>query len=55
VPYKSLAQEGYFHTHEAQLKKEGVDVDEWDAATKGSHLPERAKPSGLTGISRKSN
>jgi len=39
MPYKSLAQEGYFHTHRAQLERQGVDVDEWDAATKGSKLP----------------
>lgn len=42
MPFKSLAQAGYFHTHKAQLEKQGVNVDEWDAATKGKHLPKRA-------------
>ena len=42
MPYKSLAQEGYFHTHKRQLEAQGVNVGEWDAATKGQHLPERA-------------
>ena len=42
MPYKSQAQAGFFHTHKAQLEKQGVNVDEWDAATKGKKLPERA-------------
>jgi hypothetical protein len=42
MPYKSQAQAGYFHTHKAQLERQGVDVGEWDAATKGKHLPRRA-------------
>lgn len=41
MPYKSLAQEGYFHTHEKELAKQGVDISEWDKATKGKHLPKR--------------
>jgi hypothetical protein len=42
MPYKSQAQAGYFHTHKAQLEKQGVNVDEWDAASKGKSLPKRA-------------
>jgi hypothetical protein len=42
MPYVSRAQAGYFHTHKAALEKQGVNVDEWDAATKGQHLPKRA-------------
>jgi hypothetical protein len=41
MPYKSQAQAGYFHTHKAELEKQGVDVDEWDRATKGQHLPKK--------------
>jgi hypothetical protein len=41
-PYKSKAQEGYFHANKAKLEKQGVNVSEWDAATKGKQLPERA-------------
>jgi hypothetical protein len=37
MPYVSRAQQGYFHTHRAQLAKQGVDVDEWDKASKGQH------------------
>lgn len=42
MPYKSQAQAGYFHTHEKELAAQGVDVSEWDAASKGMHLPKRA-------------
>ena len=41
MPYKSQAQAGYFHTHKAELEKQGVDVGEWDRATKGKSLPKR--------------
>ena len=43
MPYRSQAQEGYFHTHKAQLERQGVNVGEWDRATKGKHLPKRVK------------
>jgi hypothetical protein len=44
VPYKSKAQERFFHTDTA--KKAGItsaDVKEWDKASKGKKLPERKK------------
>jgi hypothetical protein len=41
MPYVSEAQRGYFHAHEAELKKQGVDVAEWDKASKGKTLPKR--------------
>lgn len=44
MPYESQAQAGYFHTHKAELEKQGVDVDEWDRATKGKKLPKRKHP-----------
>jgi len=43
MPYKSLAQAGYFHTNKKKLEKQGVNVAEWDRATKGKKLPKRAK------------
>jgi hypothetical protein len=46
MPYESKAQAGYFHTHKAELEKQGVDVGEWDRATKGKHLPARAQTGG---------
>jgi hypothetical protein len=46
IPYASKAQEGYFNANRAKLEKQGVDVDEWNAASKGKKLPERkGKPS----------
>lgn len=45
MPYASKAQEGYFHAHKDMLEKQGVDVNEWDAASKGKSLPEKKKPS----------
>ena len=44
MPYKSKAQAGYFHTHKAELARQGVNVDEWDAASRGKSLPKQAKP-----------
>ena len=44
MPYDSKAQQGYFHAHKAELEKMGVDVDEWDKASKGQkNLPEHVK------------
>ena len=45
MPYKSAAQRAYFHANKAKLESQGVDVDEWDRATKGKKLPKRAKKS----------
>jgi hypothetical protein len=41
MPFKSLAQEGFLHAHPEKLGKKGLA--EWDAATKGKHLPEHVK------------
>lgn len=49
MPYASRAQEAYFNIHRAELEKQGVDVDEWNSASKGMKLPQRAaapKPKG---------
>jgi hypothetical protein len=43
MPYKSQAQAAYFHEHKAELEKLGVNVDEWDEASKGEKLPEHAR------------
>jgi hypothetical protein len=52
MPYISQKQAGYFHTHRAQLERQGVNVDEWDAATKGKHLPKEAKKTDITQMSK---
>ena len=43
MPYKSKAQAAYFNTHRRELEKEGVNVDEWNKASKGKKLPKRVK------------
>jgi hypothetical protein len=43
MPYKSDAQRAYFNANRAKLEQQGVDVDEWNSASKGMKLPKRAK------------
>lgn len=43
MPYKSKAQEAYFNANRKKLERQGVDVNEWNQASKGKHLPEHAK------------
>lgn len=42
MPFKSEAQRRYFEANRAKLEKQGVDVKEWEEASKGLKLPERA-------------
>jgi hypothetical protein len=42
MPYKSKAQERYFNVNRDRLEKQGVSVNEWNAASKGAKLPEKA-------------
>lgn len=39
MPFKSQAQERYFNANRAKLGKQGVNVSEWNAASKGMKLP----------------
>ena len=39
MPYKSLAQERYFNANRSKMERQGVDVDEWNQASKGRSLP----------------
>jgi hypothetical protein len=41
MPYKSQAQEAYFNIHRKELEKQGVDVAEWNKASKGKKLPKK--------------
>ena len=43
MPYRSKAQEAYFNANKGKLERQGVDVNEWNAASKGKKLPERAR------------
>jgi hypothetical protein len=55
MSYKSRAQAAYFNIHKKELGAEGVDVSEWNSASKGMKLPKRAKgkdkKSGWTSLS----
>jgi len=41
MPFKSKAQAAYFNIHRKQLEKQGVNVDEWNSASKGKQLTKR--------------
>ena len=43
MPYKSDAQRKFFHANDKELKKQGVNVKEWDKASKGKKLPKKVK------------
>lgn len=43
MPFKSKAQRGYFNANKKKLEKQGVDVNEWNKATKGKKLPKKKK------------
>ena len=46
MPYKSQAQESYFNANREKLEAQGVDVDEYNQASKGMKLPKKAKSKG---------
>jgi hypothetical protein len=43
MPYASKAQEKYFNANRKKLEKKGVNVTEWNKASKGKKLPKRKK------------
>ena len=43
MPYKSLSQERYFNANKSKLEKQGVDVNEWNKASKGLKLPKKSR------------
>lgn len=45
MPYKSRAQAAYFNIHKKELEKKGVNVNEWNEATKTirKRLPYKTK------------
>ncbi|HXK16800.1 MAG TPA: hypothetical protein VNG33_03265 [Polyangiaceae bacterium] len=44
MPYVSDAQRKYFNANRSQMEAQGVNVDEWNKATKGLKLPARVNP-----------
>ena len=45
MPYKSEKQRKYFNANREKLEADGVDVDEWNKASKGKKLPKTAPDS----------
>jgi hypothetical protein len=45
MPFKSKAQQGFMEAHRAEMEKHGVNMSEWEKASKGLKLPKRAKKS----------
>ena len=43
MPYVSDAQRKYFNANKTKLEAQGVDVDEWNKASKGKDVPEHVK------------
>jgi len=43
MPYKSDAQRKFFHAHRKELERQGVNVAEWDDASRGKKLPKKKK------------
>lgn len=43
MPYASDAQRKYFNANRAKLEAQGVNVDEWNSASKGMKLPEHKR------------
>lgn len=43
MPYKSEKQRKFFNANRAELEKQGVNVDEWNSASKGKKLPAKVK------------
>ena len=48
MPFKSKAQRGWMNANRDKLEKQGVNVQEWNQASKGLKLPAKApqQPTG---------
>ena len=53
MPYKSQAQRKFFHANKAKLESQGVNVSEWDRASKGRKLPVKIKSKMKNVITKK--
>jgi N-acetyl-beta-hexosaminidase len=42
MPYRSVLQEKFFNANRKKLEKKGVNINEWNAASKGKKLPKKA-------------
>ncbi len=41
MPFKSDAQRKFFNANKKKLSKQGVNVNEWNKASKGMKLPKK--------------
>ena len=48
MPYKSRRQEMFFNANKKRLEMQGVDVNEWNKASKGLKLPIKKKKNAKT-------
>lgn len=48
MPYVSRAQAAYFNIHKKELESKGVNVAEWNAASKGKSLPKHVHKKGMS-------
>jgi hypothetical protein len=55
MPYVSKAQEKYFNVNRKKLEAQGVNVDEWNQASKGKDLPDRVGTSQKAAYLRRRN
>jgi len=46
MPFKSEAQRKFFNANRAKLEAQGVNVDEYNEASKGKKLPKKVKKKG---------
>lgn len=53
MPYKSDAQRRYFNANKKKLKRQGVDVEEWNDASRGMKLPAKVKKQSSHAARRK--
>ena len=54
MPFVSQAQRGYFNANRGKMEAQGVNVDEWNSASKGMSLPKRVGPKPSSKGSKKS-
>ncbi len=52
MPYVSQAQERYFNANRSKMERQGVNVDEWNSASKGLKLPKRKKKYSRRALNR---
>lgn len=55
MPYVSDDQRKYFNVHRKELEAKGVNVQEWNDASKGLNLPKKKKGNDIVRSKNKLN